>query len=102
MFSEPIPYSDALKALLPEVEAYVTENRLNNVVSHIGEVTFPKSFGKVMGLFAKDILEDFLKQHGGEYSALDKCEQKSFNRELNKLATVFVKATFMNQAYILD
>ncbi len=102
VFSEPVPYSDALKALLPEVEAYVTENRLNNVVSHIGEVSFPKDFGKVMGFFAKDILEDFLKDHGGEYSALDKCEQKSLNRELNKMATDFVKATFMNQAYILD
>ncbi len=93
VFSEPIPYSDSLKALLPEVEAYVTQNRLNNVVSHIGEVTFPKDFGKVMGLYAKDILTDFLKEHGGEYSALDKCEQKSLNRELNKMAANFVKAT---------
>lgn len=102
LFSEPVPYSDALKSLIPDIEAYVTEARLNNVVSHIGEVSFPKDFGKVMGMFAKDILDDFLKEHGGEYSALDKCEQKSLNRELNKLATDFVKATFMNQAYILD
>ncbi|WP_300302272.1 RNA ligase family protein [uncultured Muribaculum sp.] len=102
LFAEPVPYSDALKALLPEVEAYVNENRLNNVVSHIGEVTFPKDFGNVMGLFAKDILDDFLKEHGGEYSALDKCEQKSLNRELNKLATDFVKQTFMSKAYIID
>jgi hypothetical protein len=55
-----------------------------------------------MGLFAKDILEDFLKEHGGEYSSLDKCEQKSLNRELNKLATDFVKAIFMSKAYIID
>ncbi len=102
LFSEPVPYSDALKALLPEVEAYVTEARLNNVVSHIGEVSLPKDFGKVMGMFAKDILEDFMKEHGGEYSALDKCEQKSLNRELNKLATDFVKTNFLSQAYILD
>lgn len=102
LFAEPVPYSDALQALLPEVEAYVNENRLNNVISHIGEVTFPKDFGKVMGLFAKDILDDFLKEHGGEYSALDKCEQKSLNRELNKLATDFVKQTFISKAYIID
>lgn len=102
LFAEPVPYSDALKVLLPEIEAYVSENRLNNVISHIGEVSFPKDFGKVMGIFAKDILEDFLKEHGGEYSALDKCEQKSLNRELNKLATGFVKQTFMSQAYIID
>lgn len=102
LFAEPVPYSEALKSLLPEVEAYVSENRLNNVVSHIGEVSLPKDFGKVMGLFAKDILDDFLKEHGGEYSALDKCERKTLNRELNKLATDFVKQTLFGKAYILE
>ncbi|MDE7420478.1 MAG: RNA ligase, Rnl2 family [Muribaculaceae bacterium] len=102
LFSEPIPYSEALQSLLHEVEAYVTENRLNNVVSHIGEVSLPKDFGKIMGLFAKDILEDFLKEHGGDYSALDKCEQKTLTRELNKKATDLVKSVFMSKAYILN
>lgn len=102
LFAEPVPYSEALKALLPEVEVYVTENRLSNVVSHIGEVHFPKDFGKVMGLFSKDALDDFLKEHGSAYTALDKCEQKSLNKELNKLCTTLVKKVFMNQAYILD
>lgn len=102
LFSEPVPYSDELKTLIPEVEAYITENRLNNVISHIGEVSLPKDFGKIMGMFAKDILEDFLKDHGGAYAALDKCEQKSLNRELNRLATDFVKQTLMCRAYIMD
>lgn len=101
IFTEPIPYSDSLKAMLPELEAYVTENRLNNVISHIGEVTLPKDFGKIMGMFSKDILEDFLKEYGGEYTALDKCEQKSLNRELNKLSTSFVKETLLSKAYII-
>lgn len=101
IFTEPIPYSNSLKALLPELELYVTENRLNNVISHIGEVTLPKDFGKIMGVFSKDILEDFLKEHGGEYTALDKCEQKSLNRELNKLSTSFVKETLLSKAYII-
>lgn len=101
LFPEPIPYSDSLKALLPELEAYITENRLNNVISHIGEVTLPKDFGKIMGMFSKDILEDFLKEHGGEYTALDKCEQKSLNRELNKLSTGFVKEILLSKAYII-
>lgn len=96
LFVEPIPYSEALLALIPEAEAYVTENRLNNVISHIGEVSFPKDFGRVLGLFAKDALDDFLKEHGGEYSALDKCEQKSLNRELNNMASKFIKQSRMN------
>lgn len=101
LFTEPVPYSDSLKAMLSELEAYVTENRLNNVISHIGEVTLPKDFGKIMGMFSKDILEDFMKEHGGAYTALDKCEQKSLNRELNKLATGFVKEILLSKAYII-
>jgi rnl2 family RNA ligase len=100
LFTEPVPYSDSLKALLPELETYVTENRLNNVISHIGEVTLPKDFGKIMGMFSKDILEDFLKENGGAYTALDKCEQKSLNRELNKLSTGFVKEILLSKAYM--
>ena len=102
LFAEPIPYSEALQALIAEGEAYVTENRLTNVVSHIGEVHFPKDFGRVMGLLSKDVLDDFLKEHGGSYSALDKCEQKSLNKELNKFCTALVKKVYMSQAYIME
>ena len=102
LFAEPVPYSEALQALIAEGEAYVTENRLTNVVSHIGEVHFPKDFGKVMGLLSKDVLDDFLKEHGGSYAALDKCEQKSLNKELNKLCTALVKQVYMSQAYIIE
>lgn len=102
LFAEPVPYGEALKALIPEVEAYVTEQRLANVVSHIGEVHVPKDFGKIMGLFSKDVLEDFLKEHGGEYGCLEKSEQKLLNKELNKLSTELVKKVYMGQAYILD
>ena len=102
LFVEPVPFSETLKSLLSEVEAYVTGNRLANVVSHIGEVHFPKDFGKVMGLFSKDVLEDFLKEHSGEFAALEKYEQKTFNREVNKLCTTLVKQVYMSQAYIMD
>ena len=102
LFSEPVPYSEALKTLIPELEAYVTEQRLANVVSHIGEVHVPMDFGKIMGLLSKDVLEDFLKEHGGEYGCLEKSEQKSLNKELNKLSTKLVKKVYMSQAYILD
>ena len=102
LFVEPVPYSDALQSLIAEAEAYVTENRLANVVSHIGEVRFPQDFGKVMGMFSKDVLADFLKEHGGEFDALDKCEQKSFNKEVNKLCTTMVRQVYMSRAYIIE
>ena len=102
LFVEPVPYSEELKALIVEGETYVTENRLANVVSHIGEVHFPKDFGKVMGLFSKDVLEDFLKEHGNLYAALEKSEQKLLNKELNKFCTALVKQVYMSQAYIME
>ena len=102
LFAEPVPYSDVLKSLIVEAEAYVNENRLANVVSHIGEVHFPKDFGKVMGLFSKDVLADFLKEHGSEFDTLDKCEQKTFYKEVNKLCTALVKQVYMSQAYIIE
>ncbi len=95
LFDEPVPYSPELMALLPEVEAYITENRLDNVRSHIGHLSLPKEMGRLLGLFAKDAFDDFLKEHGGAYTALDKCEQKSLNRELNKMASALVKEVVM-------
>lgn len=97
MFEEPVPYSEALKQLVDEAESYVTENRMANVLSHIGQVSMPKDFGKVMGMYSKDALADFMKEHGYAYTALDKCEQKSFNRELNKLSVSLVKQYFANK-----
>lgn len=95
-------YSEELKTLLLEVDVYVTENRLANVVSHIGEVHVPKDFGKMMGLLAKDALEDFLKEFDDGYSNLDKLEQKILNKELNRLSTELVKSVYMKQAYIFE
>lgn len=91
MFTGNIPYSDKLKELIGEAERYVTENRIDNVISHIGEISLPKEFGKLIGLFAKDTLEDFLKEHGGDYASLEKSEQKILNRELNNLCANKIK-----------
>jgi Rnl2 family RNA ligase len=93
LFKEP-SYSEALNDLLLVAEQYVTENRLNNVVSKIGHVSFPKDTGKLIGLFSKDILDDFLKEHSGEYAAIEKSEQKILNRHVNSLATNLIKKVY--------
>jgi hypothetical protein len=76
------------------VAEYVTENRLNNVVSKIGEISVPKDTGKLIGLFSKDILDDFLKEHSGEYASIEKSEQKILNRHINFLTTNLIKKLF--------
>ena len=48
------------------------------------------------------VLEDFLKEHGNLYTALEKSEQKLLNKELNKFCTALVKHVYMSQAYIME
>ena len=93
LFEEP-SYSEMLNGLLLVAEQYVTENRLNNVASKIGHVSVPKDTGKLIGLFSKDILDDFLKEHSGEYAATEKSEQKILNRHVNSLATNLIKKVY--------
>jgi len=93
LFVEP-SYSEMLNDLLPVVEQYVTENRLNNVVSKIGHISVPKDTGKLIGLFSKDVLDDFLKEHSGNYAAIEKSEQKILNRHINTLATALIKSVY--------
>jgi Rnl2 family RNA ligase len=99
--STPVELSDALKALFPVADQYVNENRLANVVSHIGEVEFPKDFGKVMGALTKDAIEDFLKEHKDAYMALEKAEQKQVNKRMSSMSADVVKKVYMSQAYII-
>ena len=96
LFVEP-SYSEQLVELLSVVEDYVTENRLSNVVSKIGHVSIPRETGKLIGLFSKDILEDFLKENLFEYSELEKSEQKILNRHSNSLAATLIKKVYFTQ-----
>lgn len=95
LFVEPT-YSKELSYMLIITEEYVTENRLNNTISKISDVSFPKDTGKLIGLLSKDILEDFLKEYSGIYASLEKSEQKILNRHINKQATDLIKMVFMS------
>jgi Rnl2 family RNA ligase len=87
-------YSDALNALIAKGSLYVTENRLNNVVSHIGQVSMPKDLGKLIGMYSKDIIDDFIKESTADYNSLEKPEQKLLNKEINQLATALIKKVY--------
>lgn len=86
-------HSDLYNELLTEVERYITIQRLDNVKSHIGEVTLPKDMPKLAGLYAKDIIEDFLKEFSFKYNEMEKQEQKSFNKKLGELSKKFITTT---------
>jgi Rnl2 family RNA ligase len=95
LFVEPT-YSKELTDLLLVAEEYVTENRMNNTISKIGEVTFPKDTGRLIGLLSKDVLDDFLKENSGIYASLEKSEQKILNKHINKLSTDLIKKVHMS------
>jgi Rnl2 family RNA ligase len=94
LYVEPT-YSESLNTLLAVVEDYITENRLNNVISKIGEISVPRDAGKLIGLLSKDVLDDFLKEYESEYALLEKSEQKILNTHSNKLATNLIKRVLM-------
>lgn len=75
--------SEAANELKSTLETYITENRLHNVISKVGEITF-KDFGQVMGLMNQDVLEDFNKEHGIAFKQLEKSEQKILRKYVGK------------------
>lgn len=60
--------SDKIKSFQEEVKTYINQNRLDGVISKAGKPD--------IGFFAKDVLEDFLKDHGTDFNALERGEQK--------------------------
>ena len=80
-----------VKELQIEIGLYVTQNRLNNVISKIGEVT-KMDFGKLMKLFTEDIIEEFSKDNKDDLKNIDEKEIKQITKSINKKMVDLVKA----------
>lgn len=89
-----VRFTENAQNIWEEIQKYATANRLNNVVSKIGEFE-PKMIGKVIGLFAQDILEDFDKDFPKVFTTIEKEEQKRINKKLNSLVIDVVKEELM-------
>mgnify|MGYP001225681555 FL=1 len=87
--------SDDAQLLCEEITKFISENRLNNVVSKIGSVS-RNDFGRLLGLFCKDALDDFLKVHKNEYEQLEKFECKAINKFLNTQSVTLVSDYLKN------
>ena len=90
------------KVLAPEVEEqianisqFITENRLKNVLSKIGEVT-QKDFGKIIKEFNQDIFTDYLKEYEEGFNILDKSDGKEVTSRSNKMAAELLRSNFLN------
>ncbi|MEM6265364.1 MAG: RNA ligase, Rnl2 family [Bacteroidota bacterium] len=83
--------SEKVLKLEEAILTYVTENRLDNVFSKIGQVT-EKDFGKVLGMFNKDAIEDFLKDYHQITDDLDKKELKQIKKSFTSAARELINA----------
>jgi len=87
---DPIEVSE----IKPVVLTYINENRLKNVLSKIGPVS-GQEFGKIMGLFSKDVVEDLIKDCE-DYLHLEKLNVKKVNSFVNKECGNLIRANFLN------
>lgn len=87
--------SSEILTAIDEVENYIVEARLRNVLSHLGSVT-KKDFGKIMQAFTKDILEDFTKDHGNIYNILDKKDRKVITKSISSKAAKMISNNLDN------
>jgi Rnl2 family RNA ligase len=74
---------------------YITENRLRNVLSHIGEVS-QKEFGKVIGAFSQDVLADFEKENADLLKDFERDELNTINKAVGKESANLIRANFLN------
>ncbi len=86
--------SEEASFLCEEIYKLITQNRLTNLLSKIGEVNPNKDLGKVLGLYNKDVLSDFFKTYKDHYDGLEKHESKSVNKFLNKHAGQLINDYF--------
>lgn len=60
--SKVILFTDEMNEAVVNIDQFINENRLSNVLSHFGEIK-QRDFGKVCGLFAQDVILDYLKEY---------------------------------------
>ena len=85
-----IELTDEQQKYVNELSRYFEVSRLENLLSK-GVVKLDwKQFGKIAGLFFKDVLEDFIKDNPN-YEELPKVERKIIQKETQKISSDFIR-----------
>ncbi|CAG7580968.1 MAG: RnlB-B RNA ligase 2 [uncultured marine phage] len=90
-----INLSDEANKCLANAMTFITENRLRNVLSHLGEIN-ERQFGKIMGAINKDTIEDYLKEFREEFSKLDKKEAKLVTKRIGQENANMIRENFID------
>jgi Rnl2 family RNA ligase len=92
---EAVKLSELGEKMKDMLVAHLTENRLRNVISKVGNIT-QKDFGKLMGLFTSDAIEDFEKDYSEEFNTLEDKEQKLIKKYFAGKASELIRQNFLN------
>lgn len=84
-----IDVPETVKKAMEEMSAFITEARVNNVISHLGEVS-AKDVGKIIGLVSVDVLEDYKKEYN-TLNTLEKTEEKMVTKDLQRRVSLVVR-----------
>ena len=95
------PLSEKVLELKAAILDYATDNRLSNVLSKTGPVT-QKDIGKVLGMFNKDIVEDFSKDYQEAIVDLEKTEFKLIKKSIGKTTALMVRKRVMHEAVFCE
>lgn len=93
-----VKLSDEALELYKELTAFITENRLKNVISKFGPVN-NKQFGALLGNFNRDVLEDFEKEFNVPFYALESMEQKTLRKMLGTDSSELIRSHFVEIIY---
>ncbi len=90
----PDPLPEHIQNVVMEMSKYCTEQRLDNVLSKLGEVSM-KDFGNIMKLMNLDVLADFTKDFEDQFNALEKSEKKQVTKQIGKFNAPLIKKYMM-------
>lgn len=85
-----------INEMLDNAQDYITEARLSNMFSKIGDDVNHRDFGKYIQLYSADLYDDFMKDYSGVLAGWEKNDKKTFQKLLNGLIVKFLKGKLMN------
>ena len=78
-----------------KILTYINENRLRSVLTKMDTIT-DKCFGKLLGNFAKDVVDDFMKDYNEEFLNLDEKERKYITKMPGSTGATLIRKHFSN------
>lgn len=86
---------EVVKQAIEEISEFITENRVNNVISHLGQVTV-NDIGKVIDLTAYDVLNEYKKIYK-TFNLMEKKEEKMVTKFMRGQVAKLVKKIFTGE-----